>query len=345
MAWSKPESYQIDALASVGNAGLDWNALQPYMLRAENFQTPSAAQLAAGITFDNAARGRGGPIATQYGGVPAALEQSLNTTAKNYGLPYITDLTGGNPSGAGPISHTQSGNLRMDAYRGYLYGKNKPNLTILSGANAGKVILSSDATPKATGVEFKDEKGSLYTVNAGREVLVCTGSIKTPLLLQHSGIGPKAVLQKANVPVRVDTPVGQNLIDQMTTTTNFGVSGAGGGGQAILWPRFQDLFKGADADRMRNMLTNDLESYVQDAINSGAASSAAGLRTVLQIQRDWVLQKSAGMSELFDYSYGTTLGYDSWWVRGYILPQVPAPLRTRVGQHHQQRRVLPVHVA
>jgi len=57
---------------------------------------------------------------------------------------------------------------------------------------------------------------------------------------------------------------------------------------------------------MRSMLQNDLGSYVQDAISAGAASSAAGLQKVLEIQRDWILNKAAGISENFDYSYGTS---------------------------------------
>ena len=66
----------------------------------------------------------------------------------------------------------------------------------------------------------------------------------------------------------------------------------------------QDLFKGTEADQMRSMLQNDLGSYVQDAINSGSASSASGLQKVLEIQRDWILNKGAGISENFDYSFG-----------------------------------------
>jgi choline dehydrogenase-like flavoprotein len=162
---------------------------------------------------------------------------------------------------------------------------------------------------------------------------VALGSIKTPVILQQSGIGPQAVLQAAGVTQRVNLPIGQNLIDQVTTTTDFSFSAASGGGQGILFPRFsvsliisflvnvllltlQDVFTGSDATRAANLLNNNLESYVQDAINNGAATSANGLRTVLQLQRDWILNKGVGISENYDYSYGSTLGYDSW----YLLP-------------------------
>lgn len=165
-------------------------------------------------------------------------------------------------------------------------------------------MLSVDATPRATGVEFRDSQGQVYTANARREVLLATGSIKTPLVLQNSGIGPAAFLSTAGVQQRIDLPVGQNLIDQVTVTSNWNINAAGGGGQPITWPRFQDLFKGDDAARATDMLETKLAAYAQDAVDAGAAGSAAGLLSVLQIQADWILNKSAGISENYDYTYG-----------------------------------------
>jgi hypothetical protein len=50
---------------------------------------------------------------------PQQLERDFNTTGKNIGLPYATDLTCGNPAGLGPIANTRSGNLRIDACESY----------------------------------------------------------------------------------------------------------------------------------------------------------------------------------------------------------------------------------
>jgi len=66
----------------------------------------------------------------------------------------------------------------------------------------------------------------------------------------------------------------------------------------------QDLVSGTDATNMQNMLENDLGTYAQAAVNAGASSSASGLQTVLEIQRDWILNQGAGISENFDYSFG-----------------------------------------
>ena len=101
------------------------------------------------------------------------------------------------------------------------------------------MILSSDSPPKATGLEFQDASGMTYTVSAGLEVIMALGSLKTPAILQHSGIGPSDVLSKAGVTQRVELPVGLNLIDQTTTTTDWMITLASGGGQPIMFPRFQ----------------------------------------------------------------------------------------------------------
>jgi hypothetical protein len=61
---------------------------------------------------------------------------------------------------------------------------------------------------------------------------------------------------------------------------------------------------GDDATNLRNMLTNDLGSYAQSAVDAGVASSASGLKAVLEIQADWILNQNAGISESFDYTFG-----------------------------------------
>ena len=155
---------------------------------------------------------------------------------------------------------------------------------------------------------------------------MATGSIKTPAILQQSGIGPTSVLESAGVTQVVNLPIGMNLIDQTTTTTDWSFDVKRGGGQPITFPRFQvcrvgsfkcrgldvssgidimqDLFNATEANSMSSMLQNDLGAYAQAAVDAGASSSASGLQAVLEIQRGWILNESAGISENFDYSFG-----------------------------------------
>jgi choline dehydrogenase-like flavoprotein len=192
------------------------------------------------------------------------------------------------------------------------------NISVLTQAMVGKVLLSNDTTPHATGVEFRNQNGTTYTTSANREVLLTAGSIMTPIILQHSGIGPASVLEAAGVKQILDLPVGQNLIDQTTYTTNWATKTKGGLGLPIMFPRFEDLVTGDDAKNLRGMLENNIDVYVEDAVKSGAASNAtaAGLKKVLEIQRDWILSKNSSVSESFDYTYDNVIGYDSW----FLLP-------------------------
>ncbi|KAA8649495.1 hypothetical protein EYZ11_010092 [Aspergillus tanneri] len=95
------------------------------------------------------------------------------------------------------------------------------------------VFDTSGSRPRATGVDYIKGK-SLYradprsdtaspgvpgSVYAAKEVIVSGGAFNTPQLLKLSGIGPKAELDKWDIPTLVDLPgVGTNLQDRYETS-------------------------------------------------------------------------------------------------------------------------------
>ncbi|KAJ5160508.1 Dehydrogenase citC [Penicillium canariense] len=104
---------------------------------------------------------------------------------------------------------------RSYAARGY-YEANKarPNLKVLCSTLVNKVVLDGN---KATGVSISHD-GKDYEVSARREVIVCGGTIKSPQILELSGIGDPAVLEAAGVPCKIVNPaVGANLQDHSIT--------------------------------------------------------------------------------------------------------------------------------
>ena len=74
---------------------------------------------------------------------------------------------------------------------------------------------------RAAGVEFK-RHGTGETVKAGREVILCGGSVNTPQLLELSGIGDAARLRQLGIPVVHDNAqVGENLQDHLGINYTF----------------------------------------------------------------------------------------------------------------------------
>jgi choline dehydrogenase len=126
------------------------------------------------------------------------------------GFPTTPDLNGYRQEGFGPMdrSVTPKGR-RSSTARGYLdRAKGRASLTIVTHALADRILFEGT---RAIGVEYGRER-----VRARREVIVCSGAIASPQLLQRSGVGPADLLRGLDVPVVLDLPgVGENLQDHV----------------------------------------------------------------------------------------------------------------------------------
>nr|WP_199899878.1 choline dehydrogenase [Asaia prunellae] len=124
------------------------------------------------------------------------------------------DLNGYRQEGFGPMDRTVTRRgRRASTARGYLdQARSRPNLTIVTHAIADRILFSNN---RAIGVTWL-RKGERESAHAGREVVVCSGAIASPQLLQRSGVGPAPVLRALGIPVVKDLPgVGQNLQDHL----------------------------------------------------------------------------------------------------------------------------------
>ncbi|MCY1502633.1 Oxygen-dependent choline dehydrogenase [compost metagenome] len=132
------------------------------------------------------------------------------------GYPRTEDLNGYQQEGFGPMDRTVTPEGRRAATgRGYLdQARNRPNLTIVTHALSDRILFSGK---RAIGVAYlKGNSDNPITAHARREVLVCSGAIASPQLLQRSGVGPASLLRDLDVPVVHDLPgVGANLQDHL----------------------------------------------------------------------------------------------------------------------------------
>ena len=135
------------------------------------------------------------------------------------GHPLTRDFNGAQPDGLGRYQLTLRGRWRCDAATAFLAPvRARPNLTIATGAHVTRIVVEAG---RARGIEWVDggasgavAAGERQRARADVEVIVAAGALQSPQLLQLSGIGPAALLQRHGIAVAVDSPeVGRNLQD------------------------------------------------------------------------------------------------------------------------------------
>jgi len=102
----------------------------------------------------------------------------------------------------------------------------RANLTVITNAHSSGLILTGN---RATGVRYLKggRGGAPHEVFASTEVILASGTYNSPLLLQHSGIGPGAVLREYGIEVKHDLKgVGENLRDHYAPRFAARVKGA-----------------------------------------------------------------------------------------------------------------------
>jgi choline dehydrogenase-like flavoprotein len=199
MAYLRAEAVQIDAWEQIGNTGWSWESLMPYYKKSEYIQQPSASQLLRGASFDPKTHGTSGPLAVGWTNNMMSEEviSSINQTFEVLGLPLNEEPNAGSMRGLTifPKTIEQADNVREDAGRAYYWPVSKrPNLDIYLESFVEKMIwhpqsASHDTRQTARGVVFTDRNGTRSTILANREVILSAGSLRSPLLLEQSGVG------------------------------------------------------------------------------------------------------------------------------------------------------------
>ena len=173
--------------------------------------------------FQNDFHGQGGPLNVTYPRFDSPLSQMFLDGAAQNGIPLNPAYNGATQEGSFLYQVTHKNGERCSAAKGYLTPNlGRPNLKVITHAVSAKVESQDH---RATGVQFY-QGNQLKSVRARREVIVSAGAFGSPQLLQLSGIGAAADLQKAGVtPVHALPGVGQNLQDHIDYVQSWTVPG------------------------------------------------------------------------------------------------------------------------
>ncbi|RFU80823.1 glucose oxidase [Trichoderma arundinaceum] len=320
MTYIRGDKAQIDAWEQLGNQGWDWDTLLEYYKKVEQFFPPLPWQETVGASYEEEYHGASGEIhvgfnpsllnGSFYGNVKdswAAIGQGLNRDA-NSGVTAGFDVW---PQTIDPVK-----NVRWDSATAFYWPvQDRPNLKLLNGTVSKILWKSSKAsTPEASGVEYLAPDGQLTTVTAKKEVIISAGALRTPLILELSGIGNPSILSKFDIDTVVDSPgVGENMIDQPNMALTYSTKGSFPGyAPYATFVNASSLF-GSNVDSVAASTKDSLSRWAQQlSDDTGGALSAEAIEQWFQVQHDLIFQKDVTIAEILSTASGTT-AISAYW--------------------------------
>ncbi|KAK1251477.1 hypothetical protein MKX07_006956 [Trichoderma sp. CBMAI-0711] len=213
MTWCRASREDYDAWEALGNPGWGWDDLLPYFKKSETFHPPSpAVQAEEDIRYDPDSFGYSGPIHISYTSHIPPRNRLWFNTLNSLGVKTNSAHAAGSIAGVwtninniDPRTMTRSFATNYCALAG-------SNLHILTQATVQDIVLDKTSDGYvASGVRFIHGNQE-YVVSAAREVILSAGTIKSPQILELSGVGNPEILSRAGIAVKVDSPmVGENL--------------------------------------------------------------------------------------------------------------------------------------
>ena len=204
MIYIRGHRADYDGWKTAGNDGWGYEEVLPYFVKSEN-----------NLTFADRYHGGSGPLVVSSHPPGNPLVERYFAAARAAGIPYNPDFNGETQDGCGPLQATIGQGIRCGAAAAYLEpARSRPNLTVLTHAQATRLRFRGN---RAVAVDYL-RLGSEERAEAGAEVILSAGALRSPQLLLMSGVGPAAELEALGIPVRLNLPgVGKNLQDHLHT--------------------------------------------------------------------------------------------------------------------------------
>ncbi|MBN3722892.1 GMC family oxidoreductase N-terminal domain-containing protein [Burkholderia sp. Ac-20379] len=195
-----------------GDAGWAWDSVLPVFRRSEDHHGGASDM-----------HGAGGLWRVEKQRLRWEILEAFSQAAQQTGVPATDDFNRGDNTGVGYFEVNQKRGVRWNASKAFLRpALSRSNLTIITGAQAERLVFEG---ARCRGVEYRGG-GQAFVANARAEVIVASGAVNSPALLELSGIGDAQRLRALGIAVQRDLPgVGENLQDHLQLRSAFRVSG------------------------------------------------------------------------------------------------------------------------
>ncbi|KAL1305454.1 hypothetical protein AAFC00_002333 [Neodothiora populina] len=318
-SWTKGPKTQYDLLPILtGDESWGFEAFNKKMLQAENFNPPAADLVAKGAKYDPASHAHGGPVQVSFaqgmfGSIQVPALQASDVVWK--GLQRLADVASGVVNGATTIPNMVQPDIsqnRSSPFAAYIAGEpeTRKNLVILTGHRAIRINWEGNDTAGgddlvASSVDFQAARDSpVLTAHVRNEVLLASGSMQSPQLLELSGVGSPSVLSAAGVPlVKALEGVGKNLQEQTKnsvfyTPKSLQFDGTGPS-SAIAFPNVHQLLGEEQAEIVYAETMASLPSYAASLASEGLVASESGTLDILRHQVENLFNASEAAAEIF----------------------------------------------
>lgn len=196
-----PKDYERWA-ADPGMGSWSFSHCLPYFKRMESSENQ-----------ESQFRGSSGPLVLERGQGSNPLNKAFLAACAELDYPLTDDVNGFRQEGFSSFDRNIRKGRRLSAARAYYHPvADRPNLSLITKAHIVRVICEKK---RAVGLEFCRGRRRFERITGG-EIILCAGAFGSPQLLQLSGIGPAADLEKLDIPIVEDLAgVGQNLQDHL----------------------------------------------------------------------------------------------------------------------------------
>lgn len=216
----------FDNWERLGADGWSYDDVLPCFKRMEEVSETNEAVISREV------RGNAGPVGVGIRSPVIPASRDFVKAAGAAGIPE-GDYNGSGRHNLGGVASLVQTNTRhgkrSSTFHAYLENNAelRPNLTIITQAQVQRLVLEGEGDSLiATGVEYRDDSGSIRSIAASREVILSAGAVGSPHILMLSGIGPRRELEAAGVACRLDLPdVGKHLKDHLLAPMHFPASG------------------------------------------------------------------------------------------------------------------------
>ncbi len=174
---------------------------------------------------DPAVRGRGGPIRVDDIRHRDQLSGAFFQSCIDIGIAPAEDYNAGSCEGVSYIQTSMRRGARCSTEKAYLRpARGRANLTVETHAKVDRLLFGGN---RVTGIAYakqREENGPAEACEAiaAKEVILCSGALCSPQILERSGIGDRDRLAKLDIEPRVHLPgVGENLQDHVNIRTSY----------------------------------------------------------------------------------------------------------------------------